>query len=113
MSDFKISSTVHGDEAVVTCHGELDLAAAPEAEAHLREVETDGVTRIVLDLRPLDFLDSTGLRVVLAADSRARKQGRELQVVPGRDSVHRVFRIALLDRRLEFIEPPEEDETDA
>src|ERR671915_135991 len=55
----------------------------------------------------LEFIDSTGLRIVIAADARARKEGRRLVVVAGPPSVHRVFRIALLDRRLEFVEDAE------
>jgi anti-sigma B factor antagonist len=58
----------------------------------------------VLDLRGVRFLDSTGLRVILAADSRARRAGRRVQVIAGPEPVHRVFRIALLDQRLEFID---------
>lgn len=107
MSGFAISSALNDDEAVVVLLGELDLASAPEVEAHLREIEPN-VARIVLDLRGLLFMDSTGLRLVLTADSRARREGRRLLVIPGPESVHRVFRIALLDRRIEFVDPPDE-----
>jgi anti-anti-sigma factor len=108
MTGFSISSEVRGGVATILMAGELDLVAAPEAERHLTEVEREGVSEVVLDLRSLEFLDSTGLRVVLSADSRARREGRRLTLVPGPESVHRVFRIALLDRRLEFVGPPEE-----
>ena len=54
-------------------------------------------------------MDSTGLRVVLAADGRARRDGRRLEVIPGPPQVHRVFRIALLDRRIAFVDPPSAD----
>ena len=105
MSEFKISSEKLEDEAVITCWGELDLMAASDVETHLREVEAAGVKRIVIDLSPLEFLDSTGLRVLIAADSRARRQGRQLAIIPGPEPVHRVFRIALLDRRFDFVYP--------
>lgn len=110
MSPFTITSEVHAGVATVVLAGELDLVSADDAETHLREVEERGVTEIVLDLRTLDFLDSTGLRVVLSADSRARREGRRLALVAGPEPVHRVFRIALLDRRLEFVAPSEGDE---
>jgi anti-sigma B factor antagonist len=109
VSGFTITSEVRGGVATVVMAGELDLVAAPDAERHLAEVEAAGVSEVVLDLRPLEFMDSTGLRVVLSADSRARHDGRRLALVPGPEAVHRVFRIALLDRRLEFVCPPEED----
>jgi anti-anti-sigma factor len=76
-------------------------------EKRLREIEQGGPPVLVLDLRPLRFIDSTGLRLVLAADLRARRDGRRLVIVRGPETVHRVFRIALLDRRLDFVEDPE------
>lgn len=97
-----------GDVATVRLEGELDLSTAARAETALQELERDdGPTTLVVDLRGVNFLDSTGLRVILAADSRARRSGRRVQIIAGPEPVHRVFRIALLDRRLEFIEAEE------
>ena len=90
--------------------GELDLSTAERVEQELEQAEADGPELITLDLRGLKFLDSTGLRVVLSADGRARKDGRRLEVVPGPPAVHRVFRIALLDRRITFVDPPDIDD---
>ena len=92
---------------VVRLLGELDMASADELDAAIRSVEKPDVPRIVVDLRGLEFMDSSGLRAVIAADSRARKEGRELELIPGKDSVHRVFRMTLLDDRLRFIDPPD------
>lgn len=55
----------------------------------------------MLDLRHLAFMDSTGLRFVLAAGARARGSDRRF-VLRGRQNVHRVFSLALLEDRLEF-----------
>ncbi len=57
---------------------------------------------IVLDLRHLAFMDSTGLRFVLAAGARASGGDRRFVIVRGPQQVHRVFRLALLEDRLEF-----------
>ena len=109
MSAFRSTTATDGDVATVAFEGELDLSSAPQAETELTALERDGAAgTIVLDLRGLRFLDSTGLRVILAADSRARRDNRTLKVIAGPEAVHRVFRIALLDRRLEFVDPPEE-----
>ncbi len=91
--------------AVVGLSGELDLASASALEASLRQCE-DGVQTILLDLRGLSFMDSSGLRVILAADSRARSRGGRLVLVPGRPGVQRVFEVTLLDRQLEFVDDP-------
>jgi anti-sigma B factor antagonist len=96
-----------GDAVTVAFAGELDISRAEEVERTLEQVEDDRPTLVVFDLRGLDFLDSTGLRIILGADSRARRDGRRVVIVPGPENVHRVFRITLLDRRLEFAETPE------
>jgi anti-sigma B factor antagonist len=98
----------HDDGTVrVRIEGELDLTTAQEVEQYLMTLEREHQPQtVVLDLSGLRFLDSTGLRLILATDSRARREGRRLQIVPGPEAVHRVFRIALLDGRLEFVEGP-------
>jgi anti-anti-sigma factor len=98
-----------GDEVTVAIAGELDLSTATQVEQALAEAEEKAPERMVLDLSGLSFMDSTGLRMVLATDGRARKQNRRFEVVPGPPQVHRVFRIALLDRRITFLEPRAED----
>jgi anti-sigma B factor antagonist len=88
---------------VIELAGELDLATAPLVEEALADVETTRPQLLVLDLSGLTFMDSTGLRIVLAADAAARREARRLAVVRGPDPVHRVFLMAWLDRRLEIV----------
>jgi anti-anti-sigma factor len=103
-----LTTNVEEDEGVVTVSfaGELDISRADEVEREIERIESGNPATIVIDLRGLDFLDSTGLRLILGADSRARREGRRVVIVPGPERVHRVFRITLLDRRLEFVEDP-------
>ncbi len=86
--------------------GELDLSTASQVEHALGQLEQDGASLIVIDLRGLTFLDSSGLRLILEADSRARREDRRLLVVPGPPEVQRVFRVTLTDARIEFVEDP-------
>jgi anti-anti-sigma factor len=46
---------------------------------------------VVIDLGGLTFIDSSGLRVLLLADARARERGYELVLLPGQETVQRVF----------------------
>src|SRR5437764_12275770 len=92
---------------VVSFTGELDISRADEVELELERVEAEAPEVVALDLRGLEFLDSTGLRIILAADTRARRAGRSVVSVPGPEKVQRVFRITLLDQRLQFVVPPE------
>lgn len=91
----------------VALSGELDLSSAPEVEDALQELESGEPPVLVLDLRELAFMDSTGLRVMVSADARARESSRRLVIVRGPESVHRVFRITGLDAHLEIVETPQ------
>lgn len=86
--------------------GELDLSTAGKVEEELRRVEGERPELVVLDMKQLSFLDSTGLRLVLSADARARENGRRLVVVRGPEQVHRVFVITRLEDRLEIVDDP-------
>ena len=101
--NLRVASEIERGRAVLTLNGELDLATVPEAETALMRLEHDPNTAtIVLDLRRLAFMDSTGLRFVLAADARASSSERRLVIVRGPQRVDRVFRLARLEDRLEF-----------
>ena len=106
MNEMEITASSNGGAAWVRLKGEFDLGSAADVERQLADLERARPAVLVLDLRELRFIDSTGLRSILAADARARRDGRRLAIVPGPPVVHRVFRIALLDQRLEFVEDP-------
>lgn len=87
--------------------GEFDLSSAAQIEDVLKELEEGRPEVLVLDLRELTFMDSTGLRVMVSADARARDDSRRLAIVQGPEAVHRVFRITGLDDHLEIVETPD------
>ena len=89
------------DAHLVSLHGELDGATAKELEAEFIRIEATSVSRIVLDLRELDFIDSTGLAVILRADTRA-KNGHVLRVLQPQGQVARIFELTQLDEVLAF-----------
>ena len=85
--------------------GELDMAATFSVEGELdRLIEREGVERLVLDLRGIEFVDSTGLRLLVQTDARARERGVELALVRGRQEVQRVFELAGLADVLPFVD---------
>jgi anti-anti-sigma factor len=79
------------DAVRVFALGALDMATAPVLEAQLAELREAGFRRLILDLSRLDFMDSTGLRLILATDVAARGDGFSIAVVPGPPAVQRVF----------------------
>ncbi len=89
----EITSAVDDGEASISLSGELDLSGAQQLEARLEEVEREGPARLLIDLSDLAFIDSTGLRLLLQADARARERGCELLLRGGQPSVQRVFEV--------------------
>jgi anti-anti-sigma factor len=98
-------TTVTGEVAVVALSGELDVAGAALLEHELDRVAADHDPRaLVLDLSRLDFMDSTGLRLVVLADQQAREHGRRFALVRGQEDVQRVFEITRMVDRLTFLD---------
>jgi anti-anti-sigma factor len=84
--------------AEVVLTGELDLATYEPARQRLAEAERRRPEVLVIDLSVLEFVDSTGVRLVLDADRRARAEDRRVAVRLGTGSAQRVFRtLGLLD----------------
>jgi anti-anti-sigma factor len=109
METLRLSSERAGDNAIrVVVAGELDMASAPQIEEELRSVEQQDPSVILLDLRELDFMDSSGLRAILTADARARDQGRRLVVIRGSENIQRLFAVTRLDERMEIVDDPED-----
>jgi anti-sigma B factor antagonist len=81
------------------------MSSALVFDEELRRIEADDLPRtLVLDLRRLKFLDSTGLRLIWSAHARARRCGRMFKVVPGSDAVKRIFRLTGMNERLDIVE---------
>ena len=97
-----------GGVAVIALDGELDLAGAATLEQELSRLEPESPDAIVLDLRAVEFMDSSGLRVIAVASKHAQDRGRRLALVPGSEQVMRVFEITRMRERLDFVAAPEE-----
>lgn len=85
--------------------GELDLATAPELEAAVLPAAQEG-REIVLDLRGLEFIDSSGVRVVVSAHTAAQTSGGSVVLLrpPPNSPVQRVLEVSGLDGILAFVE---------
>ena len=106
MSLLTFQTSTVGDAVVIALTGELDVAGSAVVEHELERIraEDDDPRAIVLDLRELEFMDSTGLRLVVLADAQARQDGRRLALVRGNEEVHRVFEITRMTDRLTFLD---------
>ncbi len=96
-----------GAVAVVTLRGELDLRAGAELEPELGRLTDCDHDVVALDLRALEFLDSSGLSMIVQVSQQLEDAGRRLVLVRGPQSVQRMFEITRMTERLEFVDAPE------
>jgi anti-sigma B factor antagonist len=106
MSPLEITTEEREGQTHMALIGELDIASAPRFEEGLSSVEANTPGVLVLDLRGVEFIDSTGLRAVIAADERARSAGRRFVIIRGTPAVERVFSVTQLDQRLDIVDDP-------
>ena len=105
---FEVDSRLEPDRVVLSLRGELDLAAAPQLAAELARAESDPMrTILVLDVDQLSFVDSSGLRVILAAHERALAvEGRAFALTSGSRQVSRLLAIAGVEDHLVTLDDP-------
>ncbi|HEV7806575.1 MAG TPA: STAS domain-containing protein [Solirubrobacteraceae bacterium] len=86
----------------ICAEGELDLATAAQLERELKHAESSDALTIVLDLSGLQFIDSTGVRLIIQADARSRANSNRLTLLRGSAAVQRVFELTGIVGRLPF-----------
>jgi anti-sigma B factor antagonist len=94
-----------GDVVHVRPAGEIDLDTVSQVRDRMDELRAAGFKRLILDLRAVTFLDSTGIRLVLETDASARADGFEFGLIEGPAKVQRAFEITGLRSALPFIDP--------
>ena len=93
------------DGIMLVLRGELDLTTARIAEEALADAEQSHEL-VALDLRNLSFMDSTGLRLIVVAEQRARQSGHRLVIVQGPPWVQRLFEVTGIDKWLDARSDP-------
>ena len=101
---FSVTVTTDGDRATVALRGELDLSGVDRARQAIEEAEGSSATLLVLDMSELDFIDSTGLEVMLRAARRAHDEGRRLIVARPSRYVRRLLEMTAIDQSLDIVE---------
>ena len=85
---------------VLDISGEIDLSTAPALRSHLDELIHGGTRRLVINLTPVSFMDSTGLSVLVSAVKSMRDAGGEISVVCTNPAIAKIFTITRLDQLL-------------
>jgi anti-sigma B factor antagonist len=103
-----IGVSSEGERVVLRLDGELDLASVPTLEDAMMDATFDGMAEIVLDLRGVEFIDSTGLRAILLQDKRSTERGQTFALVRGSEQVQRLLDLTHVDEHLKIVSSPEE-----
>lgn len=97
----------HDGTTRLVLSGEVDLADYESLSAHIRRLEERRPRVLTLDLRQVDYMDSTGVRWLLEAHERARQAGRRLLVIHSAgQALIRLFALCKLDELLDLVEDP-------
>ena len=96
--DLRLDVSVHGEWSVLRVGGEVDVATAPRMRERLISLVNDQRFFLVVDLSDVDFIDSTGLGVLIGALKRVRSRDGDLHLVCGDQRILRVFEITGLDQ---------------
>ena len=107
-SHFRVEVRNADATTVISVSGELDLASSPALEEELERVAQSDVQLVVVDLRNLEFMDSTGLSVLVRAHQRAEENGRRLGLVNGSQQVQRLLTLTGVADRLMLTDVPAE-----
>jgi anti-sigma B factor antagonist len=102
ISEFRIEERRQDGAVVLTVHGDLDLASADEVRARLEALREEGQPAL-LDLDELDFMDSSGLRMVLDAAQASDATGWRFALTPGTEQVQRLFESTRVTARLPIV----------
>ena len=87
---------------VLELAGELDLESAPALDRQLRELNGTSSGRLLIDLSKLEFMDSSGLSVIVDAQRAAEANGHPLSLLPGPAQVQRLFELTGVSERFSF-----------
>jgi anti-sigma B factor antagonist len=96
--DLSVAIRPEGDRTVVAVSGEIDVYTAPKLREHLIDLVSGGHYHLIVDLEGVDFLDSTGLGVLVGGLKRVRSHDGSLDLVCSQDRILKIFRITGLTK---------------
>jgi anti-sigma B factor antagonist len=101
----KVESKEDGETYVLALAGELSLAEAEDLERRLEEAMSNGPSTVVVDLAGVEFIDSTGLSVLVRAQQQASERSITLGVVNPPPQATRLLSLTGLEERLTLPDP--------
>lgn len=103
---FQVESHIDGGVARLRVDGEFDLSAVEDFEAKARALLAEGpIEALVVDLRSLTFMDSSGLSELIKLEKAAQKDGFRLAILRPPSPVAAIFEMTGLDQHLPLFDP--------
>jgi anti-sigma B factor antagonist len=96
--DLDVETGTVGEASVLTLRGEIDVYTAPRLRQAIIDLVDGGATHIVVDMEKVDFLDSTGLGVLVGGLKRVKVKEGELAIVTTQDKILKIFDITGLNK---------------
>jgi anti-sigma B factor antagonist len=96
--DLSLTTRTEGDRTIVTVGGEIDVYTAPKLREQLIDLVSAGSYQLVVDMEGVDFLDSTGLGVLVGGLKRVRAHDGSLRLVCTQERILKIFRITGLTK---------------
>jgi anti-sigma B factor antagonist len=96
--ELSLSTRAEGDRTIVEVGGEIDVYTAPTLREQLIDLVSQGHQHIVVDMERVEFLDSTGLGVLVGGLKRVRAQDGSLRLVCTQERILKIFRITGLEK---------------
>lgn len=96
--ELALSTRAEGDFDVIEVAGEIDVYTAPRLREAIVGIVESGRTKLIVDVEKVDFLDSTGLGVLVGALKKVRATGGSLDIVCTHERIIKIFSITGLDK---------------
>ena len=90
----EISEREYQGVSIVDLKGKMDTVTSPQAERYLTQLIDDGKKRVLLNFEDLEFMTSSGLRVLLATSQALHDAGGELCIFAVNDTIQKLFEIS-------------------
>ena len=95
--ELRVTSRSQGDHVVLALAGEIDLYTAPKLQSELTSALAGKSAHLVVDMSAVEFCDSTGMNVLLAANRLATERGGDLTLAAPRASVRKILEVTGLE----------------
>lgn len=91
--DLKIESKEADGMGVISLEGEVDVYTAPKLKSRLIDLVDEGKYNIIIDLQKVDFMDSSGLGVLVGGLKRVKSHEGSIALVCSQENILKIFRI--------------------